>query len=89
MKMSSTPDTVIITISYIIKKISVDVELPAVLPVKVLRGKILDVMKSVYGGIFSQWSSCILISGNRVLHDDETLSDVGIYDGGYIYVDER
>lgn len=84
--MSYEPEAVIITIEYPAEKISVDMELPAVVPVGRMKLKILDIMKSMYPGIFSDWNDCIFINGNNFLSDRVTLNNAGIYDGSSIYI---
>ena len=84
--MANEPETIIATIEYTAKKISVDLELPANLNVENLKMKILEVLKNLYAGLFTDWENCQLIHGNRILNGNETMISAGIFDGGRIYV---
>ncbi len=53
--MNNEPETVIVTVGYISAKISIDMELPVNLPVAKVKVQILEILKNVYAGIFSNW----------------------------------
>ena len=80
------PENIIATVVCLDKKIAIDMELPAKLYIRDLSLKILEVLKKVYVGLFSDWEKCSLIYDNWSLSDNDTLITAGIYDGGYIYV---
>lgn len=80
------PENILATVACVEKKIAIDMELPAKLYIKDLSLKILEVLKNIYAGLFSDWEKCCLIYNNRILNGNETLISAGIYDGGYIYV---
>ena len=80
------PENILATVECSEKKIAIDMELPAKLQIEDLKMKILEILRNIYAGLFTDWESCCLIYGNRILNDSETLLSAGIYDGGYIYV---
>lgn len=84
--MSYEPETVIITVKYTEQKISADIELPLNLNVKKMKTKILDVLKNIYEGVFTNWSECSIVFKNHFLRDDTALTETGIYDGSCIYM---
>ena len=84
--MANEPETIIATIEYTDEKISVDMELPSNIDVGKLTEKILEVLKNVYAGLFTNWEKCCLIYRNRILKDSETMLSAGIYEGSCLYV---
>lgn len=84
--MNNEPETVIVTVGYISAKISIDMELPVNLPVAKVKVQILEILKNVYAGIFSNWANCNIIYGNHFLSDDENLTTASVYDGSYLYI---
>ena len=84
--MNNEPDMILATIECPNEKVSIDMELPANIPVGNMADKILEVLKNMYAGLFSSWTKCFLIYNNRILNNNETMLSAGIYDGGYIYV---
>ena len=84
--MNNDPDVILATVECIDKKISIDMELPANIPIKDLAEKILEILKNIYVGLFADWTKCCLINSNMILSNNETMLSAGIYDGGYIYV---
>ncbi|MBQ6775159.1 MAG: hypothetical protein IJP53_01750 [Synergistaceae bacterium] len=69
--------------------LEVDMELPSQLQIGELRGRILDILKTLYEDQFDGWQSCQFEYNNRVLRDDETLLKIGAFDGSKLYVIEE
>ena len=82
------PDTVIITIETADKKINVDMELPANIPIYELQFKLLEALKNSrdYKNIFSNWRECFIICENMILKDNDTLAGKGIFDGKFLKI---
>ena len=87
--MAREPETVIITIGYYEKNIFIDMEIPADVPVNVLKNKILEILRNMYEGIFAGWNEYNIAFNNRFLQDDETLISAGAYEGSYLYVSKK
>lgn len=80
------PENILATIESLENKITLDLELPATLPVSELKIKILEVLKNFYAELFMNWEKFFLIYENKILSDNETLISSGIYDGSYVYI---
>ena len=87
--MNREPETVIITVGYYEKNIFVDMEIPGEVTVNVLKNKILEILRNIYEGIFTEWTEYNIAFNNRFLHDDETLISAGAYEGSYLYVSKK
>ena len=80
------PETFIVTVRCAGEGIEVDMELPSGMPFGERRGKVLNVLKSLYPERFEAWAECRLTQGARLLGDKETLAGSGIFDGNYLDV---
>lgn len=87
--MNKEPETVIITIGYYEKNIFVDMEVMSDVPVRILKNKILEIIRNMYEGIFTEWTEYNIAFNNRFLQDDETLISAGAYDGSCLYVSKK
>ena len=82
----SMSESVIVTVRCADYGIEIDLELPTGLIIKDLRGKILDILKTLYPEEFETWPDCRILCSYRVLKDDESLADLGAGDGQYLEI---
>ncbi len=71
------------------KRITMDMELPAFLPIGELSNKILETTKVVYP---DQWNDVFEISlkfMGQTLAADATLAGSGVWDGAYLEIERR
>ena len=80
------PGTFIATITNDERTFEQDMELPSGMPVSELKKQVMMILKETHENIFTDWTTCILESNNRVLRDDDTLLKAGIFDGSMIVV---
>ena len=83
------PDVFIVTVQCAAQNFETDMALPAGLPVREMRGKVLNVLKALDEEKFQGWQICRLQSGYRFLSDEETLARAGIFDGGRLNVTQQ
>ncbi len=83
------PELFLVTVIFGNGVFNVDMELPSQLPVKDLSRRVLEILKSLYEGEFSNWNSCGFEFNNKILSDDDTLLKVGAFDGSKIFMIER
>ncbi len=84
--MNNEPEAIIVTIVSTNDKISLDMELPASLPISKIKQQILEVLRNIYAGVFVGWNDCKLVYSNRFLDDGESLNSSGVCEGSYLYV---
>lgn len=80
------PEVCIVTVECAGETDWLDMQIPAELPVSILKTKILDIMKAVYEGKYDKCAECRLMYEKRALSDEETLLSVGAFDGSRITV---
>ena len=79
-------DKVIITVNAESQGFSVDMELPAQLPVKELAPKLLETLREVEPNRFSSLEKLSLIYDGAMLSDEATLESEAIWDGKILIV---
>ena len=82
------PDTFIVTVTNEERSFEQDMELPSGMLISELSSQILVILKDIHEDIFSQWLSCRLECGNKILNKDDTLVKASVFDGSMIVVRE-
>ena len=82
------PDAFIVTVTNDERNFEQDMELPADMQISDLSAQILMTLKSIHEDIFSDWRSCCLECGCRILNQNDTLLKAGVFDGSIIVVRE-
>ena len=80
------PDTVTATVTNDERTFHDDMELPSGMPVSELSRQIMLILKDIHEDIFSGWAACRLEYRGRILNADDTLLNVGAFDGSIIVV---
>ncbi len=83
------PETFIATVTNDERSFEQDMELPSGMPVSELSAQILMILKEIHEDTFTQWVSCSLECGGRLLKKDDTLLKAGGFDGSVIVVREE
>ena len=79
--MNEMPESFIVTVINASGSFEADLEIPSRLPFAEMKGKLLEILKILDKQEFYDWQDCALQYKNRVLAEDETIADVGAFDG--------
>ena len=79
-------DNVIVTVNAESQAFSVDMELPAQLPIKELAPKILEILKEIDPSKFESMEKISLISNGEILPENATLESEAVWDGKILIV---
>lgn len=71
------------------KHTSIDLELPAFLPISELADKILETLKILYSREFECVSDIFLTMQGQPLDEQKTLASLGVWDGSTLEVNRR
>lgn len=79
-------DNVIVTVNAEKQAFSVDMELPAKIPVKELSPRLLETLKEIEPGKFRSLEKLLLIYNGVILPENATLESEAVWDGKIIIV---
>lgn len=79
-------DNVIVTVNAEKQAFSVDMELPANIPIKELTPRLLETLKEIEPGKFRSVEKLSLIYNGVILSENETLESEAVWDGNILIV---
>lgn len=74
----------VVTVDVSQKKYQIDMELPVKMPIGVLSGRILEVLKMRDEDLFQDVSQIQLIYQNKALYEKASLAEYGLWDGSIL-----
>ena len=80
------PESFIVTIANDSGSFQIDLEIPSGLVFAEMKEKLLEILRNVGEQDFFGWQDCALRYKNHILSGDETLADVGAFDGSRLAV---
>jgi uncharacterized ubiquitin-like protein YukD len=81
------PDSFIVTVAS--GKFEVDLEIPSRLAFANIKDKLLEILKILDEHEFQEWGVFSLRHKGRILADDETLADIGAFDGARLAAEQK
>jgi hypothetical protein len=87
MPENSMPDSFIVTVAS--GKVEADLEIPSRLAFADIEDKLLEILKILDGQEFREWGAFSLRHRGRILAADETLAEVGAFDGARLVAERK
>jgi hypothetical protein len=82
-------DAYIVTVANEIGSFEADLEIPSQIPFGQWKDKVLAITRMLDGSQFQGWSGCAMSFNGRPISDDETLAQIGAFEGSRLILVRR
>ena len=87
MPENPMPDSFIVTVVSEMGNFEADIEIPSRLTFGEMKGKLLEILKTLNEDKFRGWRGCSLRYKGRFIAEDKTLAAVGAFDGSKLIIE--